>query len=257
MSRQRFTLIELLVVIAIIAILAAMLLPVLSKARLKATQIACMTRMSQLGKSAVMYENDYEMFPFDGTYGLGYAKDTADGPLPRGPDESIEGASSMYYWCNKAYEYIESADIFAGCKGAAMSHPKTEALITKTPEGVRCTYGIICHKIGTGFDKVGMSSADLSDSSAAFLIGHAAWADADEKVIGCVYLNPRWWPAIHPRIWEHGTAVPDVNGNVYRCAPDPYAYADGHAQVVTYWEARNGQTDKTHYLFVNTTYPPN
>ena len=46
------------------------------------------------------------------------------------------------------------------------------------------------------------------------------------------------------------------DSNFYKCAPDPYAYADGHAQVVSYWEARNGQTDKTHYLSVNTAYPP-
>ena len=92
--RYAFTLVELLVVIGIIALLIAILLPALTRAREVANRAACMSNLRQIGQAAVMFANEHQGF----LQPAGSLRNEAGNALlPNGRPETLGDPSSRRY----------------------------------------------------------------------------------------------------------------------------------------------------------------
>jgi prepilin-type N-terminal cleavage/methylation domain-containing protein/prepilin-type processing-associated H-X9-DG protein len=106
-SRRAFTLIELLVVIAIIAILAAMLLPALSRAKQKAWTISCNSNLHQIGLAMRMFADDNsEQYPESGSYIRWGQIDPLGSPA----------GSAKPSWMEQIFPYIGNTNVYR-CPG--------------------------------------------------------------------------------------------------------------------------------------------
>jgi prepilin-type N-terminal cleavage/methylation domain-containing protein/prepilin-type processing-associated H-X9-DG protein len=130
-KKSGFTLIELLVVIAIIAILAAMLLPALSRAKFKAQQSVCLSNLKQWGLADNMYLDDNnQTFPYpryQDAYSTGPVEDNPPWLGAVGPYHNILHVGDdvwfnalppyvanrpLWDWANNATDFRGSKSIF-------------------------------------------------------------------------------------------------------------------------------------------------
>jgi prepilin-type N-terminal cleavage/methylation domain-containing protein len=124
MGRKGFTLIELLVVIAIIAILAALLMPALDKAREGANRSACAVNLRQLAMAAGFYAQDNrDMFPVNSCFQPVHG---ADHPV----NNQFMGGGNMFY-----PNYVTVPAMFS-CNGRG-NNGRTPANLTQTTTGKR------------------------------------------------------------------------------------------------------------------------
>ena len=211
-----FTLIELLVVIAIIAILAALLLPALSRAKTKATGISCLNNAKQLQMACQMYGGDnLEYFMNNDTTGV----------TDPGMNAWIQGNVQTYTTLPTYESWIAGGTLFPYNKSYAIykcpaSRAFLKAGVTPVPHNRSYSVSsqINCPKEGKNnqYTRMAAKFTDITNPTKVFVFGEENQISIDNGCMGVHSLaTASFW---NPPSARHSNGA-------------TFSFADGHAET--------------------------